>query len=124
MMSRSLPIIERVRASVRRTGLLYVGDSTLGGLQTRAALHAAGDAYLCPLGQVQPPAAAVAELVEQALAAGPLMAVSRPDADGQVVRDEAGQPVVRAEAWETRVELAHHRSSLLAPDPSWLRAFV
>jgi hypothetical protein len=32
------PIIERVRASVQRTGLLDVGDSTLGGPQTCAPL--------------------------------------------------------------------------------------
>lgn len=100
-----LPIIDRVRASVQQTGLLYVGDSKLGGLQTRAALHAAGDAYLCPLGQVQLSAAAVDDLIDQALASGPLVPISRPDADGQVVRDAAGQPVVHAEAWETSSDL-------------------
>jgi transposase len=100
-----LPIIARVRASMPRTGLLYVGDSKLGGLQTRAALHAAGDAYLCPLGQVQLPAPAVTALIDQALAAGALTSIRRPDADGQVVRDDAGQAVVHAEAWERSVDL-------------------
>jgi transposase len=100
-----VPIIDRVRTSLQRTGLLYVGDCKLGGLQTRAALHAAGDAYLCPLGQVQLPTAAVDALIDQALDAGSLTVISRPDANGQVVRDDAGQPVVHAEAWETSVDL-------------------
>lgn len=100
-----LPIIARVRASLQQTGLLYVDDSKLGGLQNRAALHAAGDAYLCPLGQVQLPAAARDTLIEQALARGPLVPISRPDADGQVVRTATGQPVIHAEAWETRSDL-------------------
>ncbi len=100
-----LPIITRVRQSLGRSGLLYVGDSKLGGLQTRAALHAAGDAYLCPLGKIQLPATAVDTLITAALADGSLTPISRPDADGQVVRDALGAPVVHAEAWETGVTL-------------------
>jgi transposase len=99
------PIIERVRASLGRSGLLYVGDSKLGALATRAALQQAGDAYLCPLGQVQLPQADVLALVEQALAASTLIRIHRPDADGQVLRDATGQPVLHAEAWETDVTL-------------------
>jgi transposase len=45
------PIIDRVRASLGRTGLRYVGDSKLGSMDTRAHIHHAGDAYLCPLGK-------------------------------------------------------------------------
>lgn len=101
-----LPIIDRVRLSLGRSGLLYVGDSKLGGLQTRATLHAAGDAYLCPLGKVQLPHALVDELITAALAAEALLAISRPDANGQPVLDEAGVPVVHAEAWERSVELS------------------
>jgi transposase len=47
-----LPLIEQVRSSLG-TGLLYVGDSKMGALATRAQLAAAGDAYLCPLAKVQ-----------------------------------------------------------------------
>lgn len=100
-----MPIIDRVRASLGRTGLLYVGDSKLGALETRAALQHAHDHYLCPLGKVQLPGAALDPLITAALAAGPLTAISRPDADGQPVLDAAGQPVVHAEAWETTAEL-------------------
>ena len=100
-----LPIIDRVRASLGRTGLLYVGDSKLGALDTRATIHHAGDAYLCPLGKLQVPAAAVDALITQALAAESLRRISRPDADGQPVVDDHSQVVIHAEAWETSVEL-------------------
>jgi transposase len=100
-----LPIIDRVRASLGRAGLLYVGESKLGALDTRAHIHHAGDAYLCPLGKLQVPAAAVDALITQALAAESLRRISRPDADGQSVLDAHGQPVIHAEAWETSVEL-------------------
>jgi transposase len=73
------PIIDRVRASLGRTGLLSVGDSKLGSMDTRAHIHHAGDSYLCPLGKLQLPAAAVDALITQALASGPLRRISRPD---------------------------------------------
>jgi transposase len=63
-----LPIIARVRASLGRTGLLYVGDCKLGTLGNRAGIHRAGDHYLCPLSAVQIPPAILAVLVEAALA--------------------------------------------------------
>ena len=100
-----LPIIDRVQASLGRTGLLYVGDSKLGALAIRAQLQHAGDYYLCPLGRVQLPVAAFDALITQALASHSLTTISRPDADGQPVRDAMGQPVVSAEAWETRADL-------------------
>jgi transposase len=52
-----LPAITRVRESVGRRGLLYVGDCKMGALETRASLHAGGDCYLCPLSEVQLPLA-------------------------------------------------------------------
>lgn len=44
-----LPLIERVRQMVGRTGMLYVGDSKMAALATRAAIVAHGDDYLMPL---------------------------------------------------------------------------
>jgi transposase len=52
-----VPAITRVRERVGRRGLLYVGDSTMGALETRASWHAGGDCYLCPLSAVQLPPA-------------------------------------------------------------------
>jgi transposase len=44
-----LPIIERVRTLLRRTGLLDTGDCKMAALETRAAIAARGDFYLTPL---------------------------------------------------------------------------
>ncbi|MGE5757199.1 MAG: transposase [Planctomycetaceae bacterium] len=44
-----LPIIERVRALLGRTGLLYTGDCKMAALETRVAIVARGDFYLTPL---------------------------------------------------------------------------
>jgi len=51
----SIPAIARVRESVGRRGLLYVGDCKMGALETRAFLQAGGDASRCPLVEVQLP---------------------------------------------------------------------
>src|SRR6267143_649722 len=48
-----VPCIERVRASLGRSGLLYVGDCKLASRDTRAWIAGQGDYYLCPLPQVQ-----------------------------------------------------------------------
>jgi transposase len=50
-----LPAITRVRESVGRRGLLYVGDCKMAALETRASLPAGGDFYLCPLAEIQLP---------------------------------------------------------------------
>jgi transposase len=44
-----LPIIERVRRLLGRTGLLYAGDCKMAALETRGAIAAHGDFYLTPL---------------------------------------------------------------------------
>ena len=51
-----VPAIIRVRQGLGRRGLLYVGDSKMGALDTRAFVQAGGDYYLCPLGLTQLPA--------------------------------------------------------------------
>jgi transposase len=55
-----IPAITRVRAGLGRCGLLYVGDGTMGALETRGVIHAGGDHYLCPLSEVQLPPAVLA----------------------------------------------------------------
>lgn len=44
-----LPLLRRVRQMVGRSGLLYVGDSKMAALATRAEIVAHGDFYLMPL---------------------------------------------------------------------------
>jgi transposase len=50
-----LPAIARVRESIGRRGLLYVGDCKMGALETRAWMQAGSDFYLCPLSELQLP---------------------------------------------------------------------
>jgi transposase len=50
-----VPAITRVRESLQRRGLLYVGDCKMAALATRAVLQAGGDFYLCPLPAIQLP---------------------------------------------------------------------
>jgi len=50
-----IPTIGRVRESLGRQGLLYIGDCKMAALATRAFVQAGGDFYLCPLSQSQLP---------------------------------------------------------------------
>ena len=49
------PAIEQVRATLNRSGVLYIGDSKMGAQQTRASLEANEDYYLLPLSATQLP---------------------------------------------------------------------
>jgi transposase len=48
-----VPLIKRVQTQLENTGNLYVGDSQLGSMPNRLAIHTSGDYYLCPLGRKQ-----------------------------------------------------------------------
>ena len=50
-----IPAIERVREGLDQEGLLYIGDSKMGAIGTRAFIQAGKDHYLCPLSKVQLP---------------------------------------------------------------------
>jgi len=50
-----IPSVERVRQTLARRGLLYVGDSKMAALETRRFLAEGGDHYLCPLALAQCP---------------------------------------------------------------------
>lgn len=58
-----VPELERVRATLQKRGLLFVGDSKMAALATRTHLAAGGDYYLCPLAVTQMPAAELAEVL-------------------------------------------------------------
>ena len=51
------PLIQRVRATLGSGERLYVGDAKMATPETRAAVHQAGDYYLCPLPIAQLPTA-------------------------------------------------------------------
>jgi transposase len=78
-----LPAITRVRESMGRRGLLYVGDCKMGALETRVSLQAGGDFYLCPLSEIQLPPAVLEGYVEP-VASGqqPLTRITRLTATG------------------------------------------
>lgn len=59
-----VPAIERVRAVTGQKGLLYLGDSKMEALTTRAHLAAGGDYYLMPLSFKGTQAALLTELVQ------------------------------------------------------------
>jgi len=78
-----LPTIARVQASLKQSGLLYVGDCKLSALLNRATLQQSDNHYLCPLSAVQLPAADLAALVDAALAdVGVLQPITRLSDDG------------------------------------------
>ncbi|HWQ94348.1 MAG TPA: IS1634 family transposase [Gammaproteobacteria bacterium] len=62
-----IPCIERVQASLGRSGLLYVGDCKMASRPTRAWIAAQGAYYLCPLPQVQLSEGELEAAVESAL---------------------------------------------------------
>ena len=69
-----LPIIERIRAGLQTSGLLFVGDCKMSALETRASLVRQQDFYLTPL----PLTGATAEAMEAWITTG-------------VTRGEAGE---------------------------------
>src|SRR5690606_12271351 len=62
-----IPAVDEVRAVVGQRGLLYLGDSKMEALATRAHLVAGQDYYLLPLSVKGSQADLLAELVEAAL---------------------------------------------------------
>jgi transposase len=63
-----MPAIDEVRAVVGQKGLLYLGDSKMEALESRAHLVAGGDYYLVPLSLKGSQAELLAKLVKEALA--------------------------------------------------------
>lgn len=79
------PEITRVRKTVGRRGLLYVGDQKMAALETRAFIGGGGDYYLCPLGLKQLSATEREALIEE-LFAGEREALI-------IARPETGEPI-------------------------------
>lgn len=91
------PAITRVRETLKKTGLLYVGDSKMGAMQTRWFIHEQGDYYLVPLSATQIPESVLTSyLMEREQTAQELT---------EVYRDlDSGEPTKIAEAFEIEVE--------------------
>jgi len=79
-----VPAITRVRSSMERRGLLYVGDCKMGALETRAFLQAGGDYYLCPLSEIHlPPRVLESYLEPVSRGQQPLTRITRLTATGK-----------------------------------------
>ena len=48
-----IPAIERVRSTLKQSGLLYIGDCKMASIATRTHIASGGDFYLCPLNAKQ-----------------------------------------------------------------------
>ena len=82
-----IPAIDQVRSGVERRGLLYVGDSKLLALATRAHLVAGGDYYLGPLALTQIPQTTLDAYLEPVWSEQqPLTAIYREQPSGESVK--------------------------------------
>jgi transposase len=63
-----VPIYLRIRATLDRSGLLYIGDCKMGALETRAVIVDGGDFHLIPLAMVGDIPALLNELLDKVLA--------------------------------------------------------
>jgi transposase len=79
------PEITRVRETIGRCGLLYVGDKKMAALETRALISSGGDYYLCPLGLKH-----LSESERQALIADYCAHQYEPQI---VIKEETGGPI-------------------------------
>lgn len=95
-----VPDIQKVKKSLKQRGLLYVGDSKMSAIETRAFLQKGGDFYLCPLSLIQLP--------EETLKTT-LKTLWESEAERVEVKREnnKGQEETIAEGYEEEVELSH-----------------
>jgi transposase len=93
-----IPAVKRVRAGLEQKGLLYIGDSKMGAIGTRAFVQAGGDRYLCPLSKVQLP--------EEELEAYLEPVWDEEQALTDIYREKVdGERVLIAQGYERQVEL-------------------
>src|SRR5881296_4128588 len=87
-----LPIIERIRSGLHKTGLLFVGDCKMSALETRAYLAQHQDMYLSPLPLTGATAEAMEAWITEGVAKGNAGALER------IVRtNDRGHKVLAAE---------------------------
>lgn len=108
-----VPIIDRVLASLGRTGLLFVGDCKMSALATRGHLQAQEQYYLTPLSLVGETAELLATWIETGVKQGKgLIAV--PSEDGEQVLAhgyELSRTCVSGELrWQERVLVVRSRA--------------
>lgn len=95
-----VPTIDRVLACLERTGLLFVGDSKMSALATRAHLVAHEQYYLTPLALVGETAQQMPQWIEAGVARGDALTQVLSDDEKQVLAQ--GDEVSRTCVWEGR----------------------
>jgi transposase len=90
-----LPEIKKVQAIVNQHGLLYVGDSKMGALATRAYLAHSGDYYLVPLSGVQCNTAQLSRLLSEVSEGRQALSQIY-----QPAQDETSEPVLLGQGYE------------------------
>src|SRR5712691_9040138 len=93
-----VPMIDRVLACLGRTGLLFVGDSKMSALATRAHLVAHEQYYLTPLAQVGETAKQMPDWIQAGVARGEALTAVLSDDEKQVLAQ--GYEVSRTCVWE------------------------
>lgn len=109
-----VPLIERLRTILQEAGLLYIGDSKMSALATRAYLHATENDYLTPLSLIGSLPADFAEWVAAAVAGKVTLTPIR-DTDGQTLlghgyeltRPQAAEGPTGPVRWSERVLVVH-----------------
>jgi len=90
-----IPLIERMRLGLNKTGLLFVGDCKMSALETRAYLAQHQDMYLSPLPLTGATAEAMEAWITEGVAQGNAGALER------IVRtNDRGHKVLAAEGYE------------------------
>jgi transposase len=90
-----IPIIERIRSGLNKTGLLFVGDCKMSALDTRAYLARHQDFYLSPLPLTGTTAETMAAWISAGVTQGEMGALE------QIWRiNDRGQEVLAAEGYE------------------------
>jgi transposase len=59
-----IPAIDKVRSTLKKSGLLYIGDCKMSSIATRTHLVLGGDFYLCPLTAKQLPSEQLIEYLQ------------------------------------------------------------
>ncbi len=95
-----VPMIDRVLACLGRTGLLFVGDSKMSALATRAHLVAREQYYLTPLALLGETAQQMPDWIQAGVARGDAVTQVLSDDEQQVLAQ--GYEVSRTCVWEGR----------------------
>ena len=96
-----LPAVAKVRESLGRRGLLYIGDAKMAAIGTRATLAQEEDHYLCPLPKKQVSAEELEAYLKPVFSGEQeLEQCVAKDKAGKELTDEQGQAVVLAEGYE------------------------